>query len=103
MCQTLPVFPILLQVCPRPGSVLYIVAMLYMVAESSNCIHAICTQEHASTQHDANIVDILLVLMWDGLAKVCGWLHVACCTQCAVHAACVWTVCYVQHASDSVP
>ena len=62
--------------------------MLYMVAESSNCLHAICTQEHASTQRDAYVVNILLVLMWDGLAKVCGWLHVACCTQCAVRAAC---------------
>ena len=72
---------------------LYIVAMLYMVAESSNCLHAICTQEHASTQRDAYVVNILLVLMWDGLAKVCGWPHVGM----------LYTVYYVQHATDSVP
>jgi len=36
------------------------------------------------TQHDAYVVNILLVLMWDGLAKECGWLYVACYTQCAM-------------------
>lgn len=29
-----------------------------------------------------------MVLVWDGLAKVCGWLHVACYGQCALRAAC---------------
>jgi len=64
--------------------------MLYMVAENSNCIHAICTQEHASTcKCSEHIVGTNVGWVSKGVwLAACGMLY---------------TVYYVQHATDSVP